>query len=260
MQLAFWNFPPTECLQVAADSLGIDSERLDASRCKDLLYQNQVDLALLPITVALNASDELDIIPGGAVSSWRYPFAQIHIHSDLYQAKTLQSSPDQVLEEFMARVILKEHYGRDVKIVTRQSADVQLLLEDSVQFDLDSNDTLDIGQEWFELSQYPMVWGVYCCLNGNGTDAMTDLLNQLTHEAEVTAHGWEASLSMPTNNFFRESLRLRLDDVAIAGITAIRDFMYYYGLTEELPPFSIFTPENRQQQPWWGQDLESDHP
>ncbi len=263
MQVAFWNFPPAECLEIAAHTIGIESERLDAAYCKDLLCQNQVDLALLPITLALNSADEFDIIPGGAVSSWCYPFAQIQIHTDLYLAKTLKSSPEQVLEEFMVRVILKEHYGREVQIIPEQNVDLQLLLGESLRSQANQTDILDLGQEWFELSQYPMVWGLYCCLKGNGNQAMTDLLDQLTHEAEMTAHHWNPSSLMPKDSFFRESLRLRLDDIAIAGITAIRDFMYYYGLCEDLPPFSIYSPEKMQQQPWWGQDqevLQTDHP
>jgi len=256
MQLALWNFPPAKCIEVAAHSLGIEFEKLGASTCKDLLYQNQVDLALLPTTLALNGADELDIIPGGAISSWWYPFAQIQIHKDLYQAKTLKSSPEQVLEEFMARVILKEHYGREVQIISEQNADLQLLLGESIQTPITHTDTLDLGQEWFELSQYPMVWGVYCCLKGNGSEVLTQQLKDLTEEAEITTNNWDSAPSMLQSNFFRESLRLRLDDVAIAGITAIRDFMYYYGLAEDLPSFSIFAPENMQQQPWWGQDSE----
>lgn len=225
-----------------------------ASYCTDLLRQQQVDVALLPATTVLAADDEFDIIPGGAVSSWAYPFARLRIHQDLYQAKALKSIPEQKLKEFLARVILKEHYGRQVQVVFDGQADIELLSEStSLRQALDS-DTLDIGQEWYELAQYPMVWGIYACLKGTGTDRMTELLMELTKEAEIIAQEWGARSDSPENRFFGESLRLRLDDVTIAGLTAIRDYMYYYGMTDDLASLPIFESEHAQQLPWWGED------
>ena len=49
MQLAFWDFPPTECLELAARALSIEAERQTVSGCVELLHQQQVDVALLPV-------------------------------------------------------------------------------------------------------------------------------------------------------------------------------------------------------------------
>lgn len=254
MQLAFWNFPPVECLEIASQALGIEAERQSASVCVELLSQQQVDLALLPVITALSAADELDIVPGGAVSSWGYPFARMCAQRDFWKAETLRSTTGPKLLEFMARVILKEHYGQDVQVVSHENADVELLSEcASLERSADPR-TLDIGQEWYELAQYPMVWGVYCCLKGTATDAMTQQLIELTKEAEKISQNHELHSSSPKDEFFRNSLRLRLDDVAIAGLTAIRDYMFFYGVTQELLPISILKPELAQQAPWWGQD------
>ncbi len=254
MRLAYWDFPPAECFEIAAQSLDLEVEKQSASRCADLLIQQQIDLALLPVIVALNSDSNFDIVPGGAVSSWTYPFAQIRIHQDLYQARSLKSGPNQMLEEFMAKVILKEHYGRQVRVVSEGEADVELLSKADSLDQLNSPEILDLGQEWFELAQYPMVWGVYCCLQGTGTDAMTQVLVELTKEAELAAQDFGLRSSSPEDLFFGESLRLRLDDVTIAGLTAIQEYMYYYGVSSELKSIPILKSEQVQQVPWWGQD------
>ena len=254
MQLAFWDFPSTKCLEAAAQSLHRETEKHSASYCADLLRQRQVDIALLPVTTVFTAVEEFDIIPGGAVSSWGYPFARLRVHQGLQQAKVLKSSPDQKLEEFMARVILKEHYGRQVQVIFDGRADIELLPESTPLPRVDDPDILDLGQEWYELAQYPMVWGVYACLKGAGNDLMTQSLIELTKEAEIVAQEWGTRSDSPEDKFFGESLRLRLDDVTIAGLTAIREYMYYYGMTEDLVPLPIFVSKHAQQLPWWGQD------
>ena len=254
MQLAFWNFPPAECLEVAARSLGTEVEKQSASICADLLQQKQVDLALLPVTTALSLADQFDIVPGGAISSWSYPFAQIRIHRGFQHIRTLKSMPNRILEEFMIKVIFKEHYGQQIQVTTSGDADVELLSEmDSLACGKELG-VLDLGQEWYELAQYPMVWGVYCCLKESGSDPMTQLVAKLTKEAEIVAQNWGTRSSSVKDQFFGESLRLRLDDVAIAGLTVIHEYTYYYGITKDLQPLSILTPERAQQAPWWGQD------
>lgn len=212
-------------------------------------------MALLPVTTVFAAVEEFDIIPGGAVSSWGYPFARLHVHQGIQQAKVLKSSPDQNLEEFMARVILKEHYGRQVQVIFDGRADIELLPESTPLPRVDDPDILDLGQEWYELAQYPMVWGVYACLKGTGNELMTQSLIELTKEAEIVAQQWGARSDSPEDKFFGESLRLRLDDVAIAGLTAIREYMYYYGMTEDLVPLPISGSVHTQQLPWWGQEM-----
>ncbi len=256
MQLAFWDFPPTECLELAARTLSIDAERQPGAVCVELLGQRQVDVALLPVTVAL-AADELDIVPGGAVSSWGYPFARMRLRRDLQQAETLECTSEQGLEAFMSRVILKEHYGRDITLTSNGTADIKLLTGAASLDQADDPATLDLGQEWYELSQYPMIWGLYACLKETATDSMVEMLTTLTKEAENVAHEWGTRSLSHADQFFGGSLRLRLDDVTVAGLTAIREYMYYYGITEDLVPLTIFEPNDvagHQDIPVWGQD------
>lgn len=256
MQLAFWDFPPTKCLELAAKTLSIEAERQTVSGCVELLHQQQVEVALLPVTVAL-AADGLTIVPGGAVSSWGYPFARMLVRRDLQQAGTLECTSEQGLEAFMSRVILKEHYGRDIALTSHGAADIKLLTGAASLDQADDPTTLDLGQEWYELSQYPMIWGLYVCLKETATDAMVEMLTTLTKEAEIVAQEWGARSSSYADQFFGGSLRLRLDDVTVAGLTAIREYMYYYGITEDLVPLTMFEPDDvagYQDIPLWGQD------
>jgi len=254
MQLAFWNFPPSECLQVAAQSLGLQSETQSHSTCTELLYQKQVDIALLPVIVALQMTDHLEMIPGGVVSSWGYPFTSIVLHQDLHQLHTLKSSPQQPLEEFMTRVIMKEHYGQQVQIVTEQSSDVELINLQNSTKEMAHLNQLDLGQEWYEMAQYPMVWGIYCCLKDRPLDAMAQMVMELTRQGETTAHQFAARSSSPTDIFFKEHLRLRMDHVSIASLTAIRDYMYYYGVIEDMSPLALSVLGDLGPTTDWGHD------
>ena len=244
MQLAIWDFPPAKYLTTATRSLDIIVEKQTGARCVDLLNQQQVDVALLPVNLALSSVDEFEILSGGAISSWGYPLAQVRIHHELQQAVTLKSSPEQILETFMVRVILKEHYGRKIQVVSEGDADLELLSQtDSV---ISTSKTLNLGREWYELAQYPMVWALYCCRKGTGTEAMIQRLIAMTQEAEAVAQDHQTECS-------EEQLRFRLDDVAIAGLTVIQEYMYYYGITKDLAPVQIFKPEEAQDAPWWAQ-------
>ena len=42
------------------------------------------------------------------------------------------------------------------------------------------------------------------------------------------------------HTFYREDLRLRLDDLAMAGLTEFRDYLYYYNITEEIPELPLY--------------------
>ncbi len=254
MQLAIWDVPLTKCLETAAESLSGQIEKHSAPYCTELLRQRQVDIALLPVTTVLTAIEEFDIIPGGAISSWEYPFAWLHVHQGLQQAKVLKSAPGQKLEEFMTRVILKEHYGQKIQVTFDGHSDIDLVSGSIPLSHTDDPNILDLGQEWYELAQYPMVWGVYACLKEIGTDLMIQWLMELTKKAEIVTQEWGTQSELPESKFFSESLRLRMDDVTIAGLTSIRDYMYYYGMTEDLLPLPIFASERTQELPWWGQD------
>ena len=140
----------------------------------------------------------------------------------------------------MARIILKEQYGQNVTVTTDDSADAQLLTGDASRALADDSSALDLGQEWYELAQYPMVWALFACAREVATPTMVDTIISLTREAEEIAHEWGARSGSEIDRFWANSVRLRLDDVTLAGLTAIRDFLFYYGVTDDLAELPLY--------------------
>lgn len=250
MHLALWDFLVAEYLSSAAESLDVAVERQTDSRCVDLLKKQQVDISLLPVDLALSSADELDILPGSAVCSREYPLTQMVVHRELQQAVTLKAASEQRLETFMAKTILKEHYGREIQVVSEGDADLELLSQTDSVAQKNAPNTLNLTREWYEMAMYPMVWGVYCCMKGKGTVEMIKLLMAITKEAEAVTEDHR-------QNFPDEELRFRLDNVALAGLTAVQEYMYYYGITKDPQPPQIYIPEKMQKLPWWEQDTKT---
>ena len=77
MHLALWDIPPVDfldsVLKAGGVSVPLEIERKDAQTCTELLLQELVDVALLPSLVVLSNTDVFDVLPGVALSTWKYP-------------------------------------------------------------------------------------------------------------------------------------------------------------------------------------------
>ncbi|MDE2956963.1 MAG: hypothetical protein OXU68_08175 [Bacteroidota bacterium] len=232
MLVALWDSPAADCLESAARSLSWMVERQDGVTCDALVRARQVDLGLVPAYHVLAAGRGIQVLPGGALSSWSFPHAQLQLSRPLQQVRTFTCTPPQVQEALMARVILKEHYGVDALPVAGDSADATLHSGSACETLQAGDNRLNLGQEWFELLQYPMVWALFVCASGTATPAMTAALKTLTSRAEEQLRQQD-----------RNAIRLRLDDLALAGLTGLREYLYYYGAIEEMAELPYYQPD-----------------
>ncbi len=222
--------------------------------CARLLQERQVDVALIPTTAVLLGGDTLRILPEAAVSSWSYPYARIALSRGVEQIKSVACPEPSAQEALMARIILQEHYGRRPVFVARPEAELRhaaddgcLLIGPELPGDSTLGTMLDLGQEWYELAQYPMVWGLFVTLADAATPGIAKQVKAVVREAEVLAGAWPVDPS-----FYADSLRLRMDDVVIASLSRIREYLYYYKVTSELGELPIFMTEGRENNaPWW---------
>ena len=231
MLVALWDSPAADCLESAARSMSWMVERRDGVTCDALVRARQVDLGLVPAYHVMTAGRDVQVLPGGALSSWSFPHAQLELSRPLQQVRTFACTPPQVQEALMARVILKEHYGVDAVPVAGDSADATLHSGSACESLQGSDNRLNLGQEWFELLQYPMVWALFVCASGTATPVMLAALKSLTRRAEEQLHQ------------DGDSIRLRLDDLALAGLTGLREYLYYYGAIEEMAELPYYEPD-----------------
>ena len=255
MHLALWDIPPSRCLEAAASNMLV--ERTTAARAMELLRARQVDVAMLPSSAVLCEPAGLAVLPEAAVASWAYPWASIVLRREVQVLRTVAYDASCRQEAFMAKAVLREHYGATPAFVPatasedplRMDADASLVV--GREMTGDPARVLDLGQEWFELAQYPMVWGVFATLRGAATPAMATRVAALARDAEDVALTLAGNSSKESERrFYAESLRLQMDDIAVAGLTELTDHLYFAGLIQDLSPLPLYSPAATDGT-WW---------
>ena len=121
MHLALWDIPPVDfldsVLKAEVVSVPLEIERNDAQTCTELLLQELVDVALLPSLVVLSNTDVFDVLPGVALSTWKYPYARLVLRRGMESVETVAYARQYTQEALVARIILREHYGKDPTFV-----------------------------------------------------------------------------------------------------------------------------------------------
>lgn len=263
MHVAFWDFPPTDCLLAAAESQALEVERTGGEACTQLLLERQVDVAFLPSTVVLGNTDAFAILPGAAVSTWAYPFARLVLRRGLGHVQSVAYHGTDTMEALLARIAFQEHYGLSPAFVAAPEGSADALLQVPEDASLlvgrdipalpEVGVTLDLGREWYELAQYPMVWGLFVTLRELASPAAAAAVTALAAEAERQAAAWAGADGTPPilRDFYADDLRFHLDDLAIAGLTRLREFLYYYKVTDEIADPTFYTPPAPEAGSWY---------
>ncbi len=253
MRLAVWDTPPAAFLVSGLDAGAVKApvslERHDAHTCTRLLESGRVDVALLPSLVVLSHADAFDVLPGAALSTWKCPYARLVLRRGLERVETVAFDPMHAQEALVARIILKEHYGcapdfAAVEAAALEQGDHDAFLVSGPQaLTLQTEHlALDLGEEWYELVNYPMVWGLFAARRDEATPALLEALLEVTRAAEQQRPVWTQAREMTpeAHAFFSDDLRLRFDDLATASLTELRQYLYFYHVTEEIPDLPLF--------------------
>jgi predicted solute-binding protein len=247
-RLALWD---DEALGAFAEELadacrrfGVTVERLPRTECERRLSAGLVEAALVPTVSVLSAPDSFEVYPSVAMSAWCTPHASIHLRDGLErQPGTLSCAAGLGQERLMARIVLREHYGMQPTVVEAAVGDepdaatggvlrVGALL---VGRDASAPDgpgvTLDLGQEWFELTAYPMVWALIASRIGE-----SDARVFLALKEAVGPSGDESEVEESITELVSDTtLRFRMDDVATASLTELAELLFFYKVTEDVP-------------------------
>lgn len=266
MNVAVWNFPPADLLTTGMTS-GERShlfavESLPPVECERALLESRVDLALLPTVSILKHHQDLDVVPAVALSTWRYPFAKLAVSHDLSKSiRVVAFDPDFEQERVLAAVLLREHYRMEPEFVAATAglsdagtidhvADARLHVGPDVPMQNLDGRVLDLGQEWYELANYPMTWGLFAARKGTlATEAVREVRDAVG-ESERRRNVWLRTQKSSENlhDFYSESMRFRLDDLCVAGLTELRQYLFYYDVVDDVReiPF-MFIPDDEGQ-------------
>ena len=264
LRVALWDRPPADVLTTEiAKTNAFAVEHHAPAQCTAQVLQDEVDIALVSTYMALQAADGFDALPGVGVSAWQYPFARLLWDQGLHDfPETVAYPRTAVQERFTARVILHEHYGADPSFVAvdtedpaelqAHSADAALLVgEAGAHYDAGSAFAMDLGREWYELTNYPMVWGVFVMKRGRPTTALVEQFMEIGKAATEHRADWiQAHLpSDALRTFYEDDLRTGIGRLERASLTDLRTYLFYYNVTDEIPdmPFVSEDPDSESE-------------
>lgn len=244
LAVGLWNIPFADVVEVGlgAAQVPVRVIRESPEACARMLVGGAVDVAMIPTLTAFLNPEQFDILPAFALSSWGYPFAQIFLKGGL-DAPTpeLVIPPDSAQESFLAGVVLQEHYGSQILAVpsdVRPRDDVNHLRVGTPEPSTDPR-LLDLGREWFELTGYPMVWGLMAVRAGGADQQLIRLFRDVAAGSERLREEVAAGFSGLVGDFIREDLRFRMDDLATASLSELADYVFYYSGTDEPAELNI---------------------
>ncbi len=262
MDVAIWNFPAAELLTSGMASGERASRfkliRLEIPDCIRALQSGLADVALLPTLTVLRQAKDLDVVPAVALSSWRYPFAKIVISHDLSEPiRNVSYDPRFEMERRIAEIVLREHYrmepafkARDTDVLDDIATDAHLVVASDLPTQRLGDLALDLGEEWFELANYPMTWGLFAARKGTLSTRAIREVRDAVLESEGRRDVWiqAQETSADLHDFYLENMRFRLDDLSIAGLTEFRQYLFFYDVVDEVGdiPF-VYIPEEEDE-------------
>jgi len=247
ISVALWRDPVTRHL---SESLGAPDAAYPVSvhdagtdTVGRMLLSGEVDAALLPSPHVLSHTADYDILPAVAVSSRSNPYASISVAA-FAGGETLDIIVNEGRETdaLLAEIILREQYGRRVRRVPESDASgpARISIHETLRATEDAHE-LDLGREWFEMITYPFVWGLFVTRRDSCSPYIIRRIRDAVLDAELRKRSWmSTSKFLPVEKvFYGDSLGYRLDTLAIASLTELCEFLYYYGEVDELPQFVL---------------------
>ncbi|MFT4606259.1 MAG: chorismate dehydratase [Rhodothermales bacterium] len=235
LRISIWDDPRLhafgEALKSDQTEVSFDTREAGGAR----VGAGLVDVALIPTHRAVELLEDFDVLPAVAYSGWSTPHATISLREG-FQGKpeTLVCADPTALESQVGRIILQEHYSIAVKLgplsgpAAASDADAVLAFDEPAPND--GSLTLDLGQEWYELTNYPMVWGLFVMRQGE-LDA--DVVRILREAAAAVESADDLDGTVPGEDGMGLP-RFRFDDIVTASLTELCRHLYFYGVTEEL--------------------------
>ncbi len=247
LRIELWDDPRLRRFGAALEGDGIEVSFCSREEAETRLRAGLSDLAVLPSDRVLADLEVFDVLPAVAYSSWSTPHVSLSMRDGLAGgAELLECDDPGALESLVARIVLKEHYGAVARVETLAGAATDSDASAVLAIDQEpptgtSACVLDLGQEWYELTNYPMVWGLFVVRKGEVSGSTVRLLREAAEALETSDHldgtdPEEAGFSLP---------RFRFDSIAVASLTELCDYLYYYGITTDVPELKVaHLPEN----------------
>ncbi|TDI76216.1 MAG: hypothetical protein E2O84_03210 [Bacteroidetes bacterium] len=247
IKVAVWDDPMIEALHqswTSESGVTIEVLVLSAEDAERAVLLEDVDIALLPSTQVLLRLQSLDILSESAISTWRNE--KVLIERPTVSPPDhlfIKSGPRNEVFDLVSNVILKEHYRYSVERESNSSGHSlangrvagSTLSVQPADTDYSIEQYLDVSQEWYELVNYPMVWALFVTAKNN----VTDILIKGIREWVTVLYSEAVDEFISDDGELSDLIRPRLDDLAIASLTELCDYMFHYGVAPNSPVFTL---------------------
>lgn len=217
------------------------------------LRENDLCAALLSPLDYARGSSEYNIVPNVAVVS-THGGAVIRFREGVQRVTTLAVDPQYACEIVLAKIILSEAFNIEPLIIPTnipaeqmlQKADAALLVGDAA-FREHSENTIDIVEEWFEMTGTPFIHALWC----GREHALTNEEVKFLQDAPVKGVAGIADIAMryaPAErgavNEYLQSFTYALEEEDREGLAEFMKYLYYHGVLPDVADLNFFRPND----------------
>lgn len=239
-------------LSESLESGGVFTVRRDVpARIAIALRERELAAALLgPVDFARDSSD-YQILPGVALAfAEGWGALRLHFRTGTRRIATLAADPSSSSEIVLARIILAEEFESTPAILPAQGTLEALLEKADAVLSSDElsglsvphpGESLDLVEAWRELTDLPLVAGVWACRENALEDSEVAAI-QLAHRAaeERTVASAIAGASTPG---------YALTSAVEEGLRSFWHYAYYHGLLPDIPELRYYSPVTSEEPP-----------
>jgi predicted solute-binding protein len=226
----------------------------DAER---LLREGECDLALVsPLTYAAQEAD-FSVIPNAAVSAVSATGDLLLVFKPgLHHVETVGVRASDSIDAILAQIILREKYDMRPRAIPYKGAAEQALHDfdamvirrhDDDGFLERHGETIDLIDEWFDMTQLPFVRLIFAGWTHRITEEVCTRLAEVCARVDAGAldtlrgmmeagNGSDALHTVPGH------YRYMLDEEAMDGLNRFSQLAFFHGLHRDIPTYTTWTP------------------
>lgn len=221
------------------------------------LLESEADLGLISPLLFGKRQSDISLLGGacvaavGATGEWR-----LHFREGLHSIDTLGIYGPRGMSDMLTEILLREKYGMQPRLhqvagpapQALAHVDAILTTNEEERAELASPSSLDIIDEWFDMTQLPLVREVFIGWERR-LDATIDHAVRTAGEITDTESLRALNITMQGRGTDSETeavpshFRYTFNDDAVEGLRMFFQMAFFYGLHPDIPDLSFWTPE-----------------
>ncbi len=221
---------------------------LSENQCAEYLLRNLVDAAFLsPLGYGRGVKiADYRIVPGPVLFTEDYTeLATIYFNKGLNEVCSIQSSTPDDFMMLIARLLLNEKFGIDLKIEHTEASKEDILShkDSAILWGKEKGDdvSLDISEEWFDLFEEPLPLGFWVCRAEGYPPNIKEIINSIASSDLPDKQEIEESENEANSKHYkrRGSIYWRWAPHLETSIETVLLFLYMHQLLSDIPAVKI---------------------